>query len=272
MPRTSAVVAESWRPCPANLGNPARGFQAVRIWHGYSANHRAKRRLRLRARMQPRWRGLEQAPGPDTASDPNAWHETRAPVEHDDILEGQAMTALNDVKPGAMIRGVVPGHSVRIVSVDWIGNQAINLIYREPDGGVSETTLYRDDENRLGIETRGRSWSFDGDGNLLRLGHGSEPNRARASFRSLSRHSHQPGRSIAAPDLRRLWRDAGASAATLPARRRSGGGQDDHGRAADQGAACTGRSGALPDRGSWEISSSNGRTSSARSSVWSSTS
>ena len=79
------------------------------------------------------------------------------------------MTVLDDVKPGATIRGVVPGHSVRIVSVDWIGNQAINLVYREPDGGVSETTLYRDDENRLGVEAPGRSWSFDGDGNLLRL-------------------------------------------------------------------------------------------------------
>ena len=67
------------------------------------------------------------------------------------------MTVLDDVKPGAMIRGVVPGHSVRIVSVDWIGNQAINLVYREPDGGVSETTLYRDDENRLGIEARARA-------------------------------------------------------------------------------------------------------------------
>ena len=38
------------------------------------------------------------------------------------------MTVLDDVKPGTMIRGVVPGHSVRIVSVDWIGNQAINLV------------------------------------------------------------------------------------------------------------------------------------------------
>ena len=79
------------------------------------------------------------------------------------------MTVLDDVKPGSTIRGVVPGHSVRIVSVDWIGNQAINLVYREPDGGVSETTLYRDDENRLDVEAPGRSWSFDGDGNLLRL-------------------------------------------------------------------------------------------------------
>ena len=79
------------------------------------------------------------------------------------------MTALEDLRPGAMIRGVFPGHSVRIVSVDWIGNQAVNLVYREPDGGMSETTLYRDDEHRLGVEARGPNWSFDGDAELLRL-------------------------------------------------------------------------------------------------------
>ena len=60
------------------------------------------------------------------------------------------MADLEEVAPGAMIRGVIPGHAVQIVSVDWIGNQAINLVYREPDGGVSETTLYRDDENHPG--------------------------------------------------------------------------------------------------------------------------
>ena len=79
------------------------------------------------------------------------------------------MTALEDLGPGARVRGVVPSESVQVVSVDWIGNQAINLIYRTADGEVSETTLFRDDESRLCIEERGRSWSFDGDGALLRL-------------------------------------------------------------------------------------------------------
>ena len=79
------------------------------------------------------------------------------------------MTVLEDVKHGAMVRGVVPGHSVQIISADWIGNQAVNLVYRDPNGGVSEATLYRDDEHRLEIDTRGRAWSFDGDGALLRL-------------------------------------------------------------------------------------------------------
>ena len=79
------------------------------------------------------------------------------------------MTVLEDIGHGAMVRGVVPGQSVQIVSAEWIGNQAVNLVYQAPDGGVSETTLYRDDEQRLAIEARGRTWSFDGDGALLRL-------------------------------------------------------------------------------------------------------
>ena len=77
--------------------------------------------------------------------------------------------ALEDIGPGAMVEGIVPEQSVQVLSVEWIGNQAINLIYREPSGSVSETTLWRDDEPRLGISERGQSWSFDGDGALFRL-------------------------------------------------------------------------------------------------------
>ena len=79
------------------------------------------------------------------------------------------MTALEDVRHGAMLRGIVARHAVQVVSVEWIGNQAVNLVYREPDGGVAETTLYRGDQQRLSIDARGRDWSFDGDGALLRL-------------------------------------------------------------------------------------------------------
>ena len=79
------------------------------------------------------------------------------------------MTKLENIKNGASVTGVVPNHSVEVVSIDWIGNQAINLVYRIPGGSVSETTLYRDDEHRLNVEQRGRAWSFDADGSLLRL-------------------------------------------------------------------------------------------------------
>ncbi len=40
------------------------------------------------------------------------------------------MAALEDIKNGAQLRGVVPGQLVEVVSVEWIGDQAINLVYR----------------------------------------------------------------------------------------------------------------------------------------------
>lgn len=76
---------------------------------------------------------------------------------------------LEDIHSGALVSGIVPNTAVEAVSVEWIGDQAINLVFRVPGGLVSETTLYRDDEHRLGIEQGGRAWSFDADGGLLRL-------------------------------------------------------------------------------------------------------
>ena len=76
---------------------------------------------------------------------------------------------LEDIKNGATVRGVASTQAVQIVSVDWIGDQAINVVFRDHNGTVAETVLYRDDEHRLGVEQSGRPWSFDADGGLLRL-------------------------------------------------------------------------------------------------------
>lgn len=79
------------------------------------------------------------------------------------------MAKLEEIKNGALINGVAPNQPVQIVSVDWIGDQAVNVVFRDQNSSVSETTLYRDDEHRLSIEAKGRPWSFDADGALLRL-------------------------------------------------------------------------------------------------------
>lgn len=79
------------------------------------------------------------------------------------------MMSLEDIRNGAIIRGIAPNQAVQIVSVEWIGNQAVNVVFRDQEGTVSETTLYRDDEHRLDLDARGRPWSFDADGGLLRL-------------------------------------------------------------------------------------------------------
>ena len=76
---------------------------------------------------------------------------------------------LEDIKNGASVRGVASAQTVLVVSVDWIGDQAINVVFRDHNGTVAETVLYRDDEHRLEVEQSGRPWSFDADGGLLRL-------------------------------------------------------------------------------------------------------
>jgi len=79
------------------------------------------------------------------------------------------MEKLENIRNGALVRGVASSEAVQIVSVEWVGDQAINVAFRTGTGNVEETTLYRDDEHRLEVETKGRPWSFDGDGALLRL-------------------------------------------------------------------------------------------------------
>ena len=76
---------------------------------------------------------------------------------------------LEDVKNGASVRGVTSAQPAHVVSVDWIGDQAISVVFRDHNGTVAETVLYRDDEYRLEVEQSGRPWSFDADGELLRL-------------------------------------------------------------------------------------------------------
>jgi superfamily II DNA or RNA helicase len=76
---------------------------------------------------------------------------------------------LESLKNGASVRGLASAQPVQIVSVDWIGDQAINVVYRDYNGVVAETVVYRDDEHRLEVDQAGKPWSFDADGALLRL-------------------------------------------------------------------------------------------------------
>lgn len=79
------------------------------------------------------------------------------------------MNKLEELQPNAVLRGIIPGVSVMIVSVQWYGSDALELTYKTPDGNVANELLYRDAEARLEIVEKGRPWSFDGDGQLFRL-------------------------------------------------------------------------------------------------------
>ena len=79
------------------------------------------------------------------------------------------MTQLEDLTPNASVRGILPSGQVTVVSVQWHGDNALELTYKTPEGKVANELLYRHDEPRIEVVEQGRPWSFDGDGGLFRL-------------------------------------------------------------------------------------------------------
>ena len=78
-------------------------------------------------------------------------------------------TRLEDLTPGARVRGIIPSQTVTVVQVEWHGSQALTLTYRDDSGRVDHQLIYRGNEAALQLEEAGRTWSFDGDGKLFRL-------------------------------------------------------------------------------------------------------
>ena len=79
------------------------------------------------------------------------------------------MGRLEDIQPGATIRGILPTGLITVVSVQWFGTDAVELTYKDASGKVSNQLLYRSDEASFQVETEGRPWSFAGDAALFRL-------------------------------------------------------------------------------------------------------
>ena len=76
---------------------------------------------------------------------------------------------LEELQPNAAVRGILPDTLITVVSVQWFGSEALELIFKEPSGRLDRRLLYRHDESQLDLVEQGRPWSFDGDGAMFRL-------------------------------------------------------------------------------------------------------
>jgi hypothetical protein len=76
---------------------------------------------------------------------------------------------LEQLTPGAQVRGLAAGAAVKVVQVEWFGEQAAKVTFESPDGAVRNRLVYRTDEPALELAGAGRVWAFDGDGHLFRL-------------------------------------------------------------------------------------------------------
>ena len=79
------------------------------------------------------------------------------------------MIKLEKIHKGTRLTGLTASGTITICSAQWIGQQVLNVVFRTPDNQLYERLLYRDDEVSLCIPETGSPWSFDGDGELLRL-------------------------------------------------------------------------------------------------------
>src|SRR6266702_3955995 len=79
------------------------------------------------------------------------------------------MAQLEQLTRGATVKGILPDTLITVVDVQWHGDVAVTLTYRDAAGRLGNEILYRDSEPGFEIVTVGLPWSFDGDGTLLRL-------------------------------------------------------------------------------------------------------
>ncbi len=79
------------------------------------------------------------------------------------------MGKLEDLKPNAAVKGILPDSLVTVVGTQWFGSDAIELTYKDQSGKVANTLLYRENEPRIEVVQLGRPYSFDGAGAQFRL-------------------------------------------------------------------------------------------------------
>lgn len=76
---------------------------------------------------------------------------------------------LEELRPNAVVRGILSDRNVTVVGTQWYGSSAVELTYKDFEGKVGNTLLYRSNEPDLAIVEQGRPWSFNADGHQFRL-------------------------------------------------------------------------------------------------------
>lgn len=90
------------------------------------------------------------------------------------------MVKLEEFNPGAIVQGILPGNTVTIETVKWIGSDVIELVYKDASGRIGNELVYRDKESMLELVNPGQPFSLDTDGSLVRLV--SEAKRIRLAY------------------------------------------------------------------------------------------
>lgn len=79
------------------------------------------------------------------------------------------MARLEDIVVGSNVSGLESSETVNIIATRWIGNSAMEVTYKDNKGNLSNKMLYREMEIGLEIQNKHLPWSFDVNGDVMRL-------------------------------------------------------------------------------------------------------
>ena len=89
------------------------------------------------------------------------------------------MISFEDIKPTSKLKSSDALGVITVVSTEWFGEQAVKIIFEDSNGKVDNRIIYKDDCPNYELVTEGRLWTFNADGQKLRLS--IEANRIRLS-------------------------------------------------------------------------------------------
>jgi hypothetical protein len=78
------------------------------------------------------------------------------------------MAALEEIQPGMLLSGLIPGEIVTVVAAARAGESSIRLTFRLASGVVDEQIVYRFQEAELGVAAPEMGRPFNADGELFR--------------------------------------------------------------------------------------------------------
>ncbi len=79
------------------------------------------------------------------------------------------MAKLEALTIGAIVKGVIGNEPITVVATKWYGNGVLEITYKTTTGNVGNQLMYRTDESNLEVVKSSLPWSFDADGDVLKL-------------------------------------------------------------------------------------------------------
>ena len=79
------------------------------------------------------------------------------------------MPRLEEITVGSQVKGIAAGEPVTVIAVQWYGNAAAEITFKNSKGQLASQIVYREDESQLEILGDHLPWSFDADADRMRL-------------------------------------------------------------------------------------------------------